>query len=140
MPAIDRFQYVDGWPSGYGVRDTVALVAAERARHREGITVVVWSRALPTTVMALRRANRRDPGVRIEDLPLDEPAQALPLLAAWAREHPTLVVVSVTAGHRQRPSPAAWAPLGATLVAETRKPSGELCDAVYRLAPPASSP
>jgi len=136
MPAIERFQYVEGWPSGYGVRETVARVAEERASHPEGLTIVVRSRALPTTVMALSTAFRRDPGVRIEDLPLDEPAKALPLLGAWARERPTLVVVSAIDGG-SRPSVESWKPLGVELLAETRKPGGQPCDSVYRITPAA---
>jgi hypothetical protein len=41
MPEADRFQYVLGWPSGYGVRDTERLVREELARHPAGLTVVV---------------------------------------------------------------------------------------------------
>lgn len=134
MPAIDRFQYVDGWPSGYGVRDTVAWVKGERARHPEGLTIVVRSRALPATLMALSVAFRRDAGVRIEDLPLDEPAKTLPLLEQWARERPTVVVASLVDGGRRPPS-GAWGSLGVEFVAETHKPDGQPCDAVYRVTP-----
>jgi 4-amino-4-deoxy-L-arabinose transferase-like glycosyltransferase len=134
MPAVDRFQYVDGWPSGYGVRETVALVKGERARHPEGLTIVVRSRAVPATQMALSVAFRQDPGVRIEDLPLDEPARSLPLLEQWARERPTVVVASLLDGGRRPPS-GAWVSLGVELVAETHKPDGQPCDAVYRVTP-----
>ena len=50
---IDRFQYVTGWPSGYGVRDTVEFVRAERTRHPDGITVVTHARTVRTTARAL---------------------------------------------------------------------------------------
>lgn len=136
MPADDRFQYVDGWPSGYGVRDTVAWAARERARLPGGMTVVVRSHAPLTTVMALRAAFRHDPAVRVEDLPLDQPVRARPLLEAWARERPTLLVVSRIDDGRAPSSPESWAGLGASLVAETHKPNGAPCDAIYRLDPP----
>ncbi len=135
MPSIDRLQYVEGWPSGYGVDQTVALVARERAAHPKGLTVVVQSRELPTTVMALNLAFRRDGGVRIEDLPLDEPAKAAPLLEAWTRERPTVVVAS-RLENRPPPPVETWGRLTAVLLGETRKPGGAPCDAVYRLAPP----
>jgi hypothetical protein len=132
MPAIDRIQYVDGWPSGYGTRETVAAVQSERARHAEGLTIVVRSRALPATQMALSVAFRRDPGVRIEDLPLDDAAKSLPLLERWARERPTVVVASLVDGGRRLP-PGTWGALLIEPLAETRKPDGQPCDAVYRV-------
>ena len=33
FPALDRFQYVTGWPSGYGSRDSVEFLRAERKRN-----------------------------------------------------------------------------------------------------------
>ena len=135
MPGLERLQFVDGWPSGYGVRETVQFVKDELARHPEGLTVVVNSRAHLTTRVALGVALRRAPALRFEDLPLER-TDVLPLLEGWARERPTLVVVSPVPEGRERPAPGPWAPLGATLALETRKPNGDLCDQVYRLAPP----
>ncbi len=135
MPVIDRFQYVEGWPSGYGVRDTVALVKEERGRHSAGLTIVVGSRSLPATQMALSVAFRRDPGVRIEDLPLGQPVRARPLLEVWARERPTVVVASLLDGSTS-PPPETWGRLGVEVVGETHKPSGRTCDIVYRITPP----
>jgi hypothetical protein len=135
MPGLERLQFVDGWPSGYGVGETVQLVRDELLRHPEALTVVVDSRAHLTTRVALGVAFRRVPALRLEDLPLQR-ADVLPLLEAWARERPTLVVLSPVPEGVHRPSPAPWVPLGATLALETRKPNGDLCDQVYRLAPP----
>jgi hypothetical protein len=135
MPGLERLQFVDGWPSGYGVGETVQFVRDELLRHPEGLTVVVNSRAHLTTRVALGVAFRKTPGLRLEDLPLER-TDVLPLLEGWARERPTLVVVSPVPEGQERPSPGPWAPLGATLALETRKPNGELCDRVYRLTPP----
>lgn len=135
MPGLERLQFVDGWPSGYGVGETVQFVREELARRPEGLTVVVNSRAHLTTRVALGVAFRRARALRFEDLPLER-ADVLPLLETWARERPTLVVVSPVPEGHTRPSPGPWAPLGATLAIETRKPNGDLCDQVYRLAPP----
>jgi hypothetical protein len=135
MPGLERLQFVDGWPSGYGVRETVRFVGDELARHPGGLTVVVNSRAHLTTRVALGVAFRRARGLRLEDLPLER-TDVLPLLEAWARERPTLVVVSPVPNGQERPSPGPWAPLGAELAIETRKPNGDLCDQVYRLTPP----
>ncbi len=135
MPSMERFQFVEGWPSGYGVDQTVRFVRDELARHPQGLTVVVHSRAHLTTRVALGVALRRANGVRFEDLPLER-RDALPLLERWVRERPTLVVVSPLSDGRERPSAESWAPLRAELAIETHKPNGELCDQVYRLAPP----
>lgn len=133
MPSSDRFQYVDGWPSGYGTRDTVDAVRRERGLRPEGLTVVLRSRALPATQMALSVAFRRDPGVRIEDLPLDDAARSVPLLEHWARERPTVVVASLLGGGRPLP-PEGWGSLRVEPLAETWKPDGQPCDAVYRVS------
>jgi 4-amino-4-deoxy-L-arabinose transferase-like glycosyltransferase len=132
MPTVDRFQYVEGWPSGYGTRETVAAVQAVRARHPDGLTIVVRSREAPATPMALSVAFRRDSGVRIEDLPLDDAGRSLPLLERWARERPTVVVASLVAGGRRLPA-GAWGRLRVEPLAETWKPDGRPCDVVYRV-------
>jgi hypothetical protein len=129
---LDRFQYVTGWPSGYGVRDTIAFVHAERARHPEGLTVVTHSRTVRTTARALDLEFAYGDGVRVEDLNFDHPA-AMPLLAEWARERPTLVVIEPAQAKSRRPDPALFASLGGVVAARTYKPDGELCDEIYRL-------
>jgi hypothetical protein len=136
MPGLERLQFVDGWPSGYGVEDTVRFVGDELVLHPDGLTVVVNSRAHLTTRVALGVAFRRAGALRLEDLPLGR-ADVRPLLERWSRERATLVVVSPVPEGQERPSPGPWAPLRATLALETRKPNGDLCDEVYRLAPPA---
>jgi hypothetical protein len=136
LPTIDRVQFIYGWPSGYGVRETVGFVARELERHPEGFTLVMNTRSRPTTRFALNVAFRGEPRLDRRDLPLHD-ARALPLLERWARERPTLLVVSPMRGGQARPSPDAWAHLGSGLALETRKPNGDLCDQVYRLAEPA---
>ncbi len=70
MPEADRFQYVLGWPSGYGVRDTERLVREELARNPGGLTVVVHANRfqnLRVTPLDLGLAFAREPRVRLED-------------------------------------------------------------------------
>ena len=136
---LDRFQYVTGWPSGYGVRDTVDFVRSERARHPEGITVVTHARTVRTTARALDLEFAYAKDVRVEDLNFDHPDGALPLLAEWARERPTLVVLEPPQGKSRRPDPATFG-LDAVLAAQTFKPDGTLCDEVYRLCGGARCP
>lgn len=130
---LDRFQYVTGWPSGYGVRDTVAFVREERSRHPEGITVVTHSRTVRTTARALDLEFAYGDGVRVEDLNFDEPEGAMPLLAQWAQERPTLVVIEPVQAKSRRPDAALFRGLRGVLAARTFKPGGDLCDEIYRL-------
>jgi hypothetical protein len=130
---LDRFQYVTGWPSGYGVRETLDFVRAERDRHPEGITVVTHSRTVRTTARALDLEFAYPRGVRVEDLNFDHLDGAMPLLAEWAHERPTLVVIEPPQGKSRRPDPSLFAALEGVLVARTYKPDGSLCDEIYRL-------
>lgn len=137
MPEADRFQYVLGWPSGYGVRDTERLVREELARHPQGVTVVVHANRfqnLRATPYALSLAFAREPRVSFEDWNFAEPS-LVPALERWAAAGPTLLVVPRADPGAPAPDPAGWAPL-ATLVARTTKPDGRPCDDVYRLCPP----
>jgi Dolichyl-phosphate-mannose-protein mannosyltransferase len=134
LPARDRFQYVLGWPSGYGVRDTERLVREELARHPQGVTVVVHANRyqnLRMTPLTLGLAFAREPRVRLEDWDFADPS-ALPAFERWAAAGPTLLVVPRADPNAPAPPAAAWAHL-ASLVARTRKPDGQPCDDVYRL-------
>jgi hypothetical protein len=137
LPTIDRVQFIYGWPSGYGVRETVDFIAQALERHPEGIILVMNTRSRPTTRFALNVTFRDEPRLDRRDLPLHDPARALPLLEKWAQQRPTFLVVSPMRGSQPRPSPEAWAHLGGGLGLETRKPNGDLCDQVYRLTEPA---
>ena len=134
LPDIDREQFVLGWPSGYGTRGTVAFVREELRRHPSGLTVVANVHSRRTTWLALGLEFAHEPGVDLRDLDLTQP-QNLDLLAAWARERPTLLVLSPVGPARVRPKPHTWAHLGA-LVLRSCKPDGALCDEVYRLDRP----
>jgi hypothetical protein len=137
IPEPDRFQYVFGWPSGYGVRDTERLVREELARHRAGVTVVVHanrSQNLRVTPLELGLAFAREPRIRLEDWDFADPS-ALPAFQKWAAAGPTLLVVPRADRNAPEPDPSAWARL-ATLVARTTKPDGGPCDDVYRMCAP----
>lgn len=130
LPEVERFQFVDGWPSGYGVRETIGFLQ-ERVRGRKsGARVVLQSNARRTTAFAARVAFRYEGWLIVDDLRMDDPA-APGTLAAWARDMPTFVVISPP--HRAKRPSAEALPPGARLVLETRKPDGTLCDQVYEL-------
>ena len=130
--AVERFQFVNGWPSGYGVNDTLQFFREEVRRHKGGVRVVLHSGGRRTLAFALSVAFRHEGWLVVDDLRLDDPATP-GTLEGWAREQPTFVVVPMP--HKgPRPGPGAWSP-GARLVLETRKPDGTLCDQIYALCP-----
>ena len=137
IPAADRFQYVLGWPSGYGVRETEQLVRDELERHPEGLTVVVHANRyqnLRVTPLVLGLAFAREPRVRLEDWNFADPT-ALAAFERWAAAGPGLLVVPRADPAAPAPDPSTWAHL-ATLLARTTKPDGAACDDVYRLCAP----
>jgi len=141
MPEADRFQYVLGWPSGYGVRETEQLVRDELERHPEGLTVVVHANRyqnLRVTPLVLGLAFAREPRVRLEDWNFADPT-ALGAFERWAAAGPGLLVVPRADPAAPAPDASTWAHL-ATLVARTTKPAGGPCDDVYRLCAPPGCP
>jgi 4-amino-4-deoxy-L-arabinose transferase-like glycosyltransferase len=123
LPALDRFQYVTGWPSGYGTRDSVAFLRAERARHPDGLLLVTPGPS--TTASAVRLLWANDPAVEVRALDPDgDPPTPLTGRAVY-------VVVSLAEGVRL---PAQWA--GAlTRELTSFKPDGRPCDVLYRACP-----
>lgn len=132
LAEVERFQFVDGWPSGYGVRDTVVFLREQLRRRPSGVRVVLHSAARRTTAFALGVAFRYEGWLVVDDLRLDDPA-APAALAGWAREMETFLVVPPP--HRSgRPDALALVP-SARLVRETRKPDGTLCDQIFEVCP-----
>jgi 4-amino-4-deoxy-L-arabinose transferase-like glycosyltransferase len=131
LPAIDRDQFVLGWPSGYGTDGTVAFVREELRQQPRGLTVVAHVHARRTTWLALGLEFAREPRVDLRDLDLTRPGN-LNLLAAWSQAKPTLLVLSPVGPAHARPEPLTWAHLG-RLVFRSCKPDGKLCDETYRL-------
>jgi hypothetical protein len=131
LPRLERYQYQHGWPSGYGVRETVDYFRAELGRHPDGFTIVAHGPSRRTTLQALGLYFAREPRVELRDLDLADAAVA-PVLEEQARGTRLYLLVSPLYRTRSRPRPAAW---GATAlkVLTTRKPDGSLCDEVYAL-------
>ncbi len=134
LPPPERDQFISGWTSGYGVRDTLAFVRRELARHPAGIMVVTHvtrARTLRLTPLLLDLEFRNEPRVQLEDWDLADPS-ALPAITAWAAARPTLLVVPRADPTSPPPPAETWAHLGG-LVAQTFKPGGQVCDEIYRL-------
>jgi dolichyl-phosphate-mannose-protein mannosyltransferase len=131
FPALDRFQYVTGWPSGYGTHDSIAFLRAQRERTPAGLVLVTPGPS--TTASAVRLFWARDSSVDVQYVAPDAPASALQAAAAG---RPLFVVVSRPERARL---PEQWSPVLAAAFA-SYKPDGTAADAIYRLCPAGSCP
>ncbi len=123
--ALDRFQYVTGWPSGYGLRDSLAFLRRLSAGHPEGIVVVA---AGPSTTAAAARLAFFDLPVEVRFMAPTDPA-VRGLLTSLAARRPTCVVVSPAQGGAVGPG---WAGT-VTRVFASYKPDGTIADEIYRV-------
>jgi hypothetical protein len=92
LPATDRFGYVEGWPSGYGVPEAARFLEAEAGNQPGGVTVVtfegeheelyrgLWVHFMPRPPLALHKVNVADPGLYEK-------------IADWAGHRQTFVVL-----------------------------------------------
>jgi 4-amino-4-deoxy-L-arabinose transferase-like glycosyltransferase len=135
LPDVDMDQFVTGWPSGYGTRETLALVRHELDRSPTGLLLVVHGPARRTTPWALGVAFAYDSRVEIRDLDMADPS-AIPVLERWTcEEGPALLVVSPVGPARRDPSPERWEHMAARVLT-TSKPDGAAWDQVFRLRCP----
>ena len=136
---VDRDQFVTSWTSGYGTRDTIAVVRDELGRHPGGIRVVTHVnrfRTLRATPLALSVAFAREARVTLEDWDLAHPS-ALAAVEGWRAEGWTLLVVPRSDPAIPAPSLAAFADL-VVLLKTTTKPDGRPADDVYSVVPRAA--
>jgi len=123
IPGLDGFQYVWGWPSGYGWDEALRLLDRERAAHPEGLMVLGDQSGRGAGRWALRAHFVNDPQVQVEMMDVTDPG-VLRMLDESARARPTFVILS-------KPLPV---PEGAQLTAILRKPNGDVAGWLYRLA------
>jgi 4-amino-4-deoxy-L-arabinose transferase-like glycosyltransferase len=133
FPALDRFQYVTGWPSGYGARESMAFLRGERERHPGGLLLVTPGPS--TTASAVRLLSGRDPGVEVRYV---DPATLEDLRGLARSESPRAVFVIVSRAESVR-LPPLWAPALARAFASF-KPDGAAADEIYRACPTAGCP
>jgi hypothetical protein len=124
LPSMERFQYVEGWPSGYGWRESAAFLDAQRRSLSSPIAVVT-----DPDHPALAGLSLGDARVRVRGLPLDAP-RTVRLLRDRAGAQPTFIVT----GH-----PLRREPLNGRLLVEHvagfTKPGGRAFVNVYRVRP-----
>lgn len=94
LPRADRFQYIEGWPSGYGWAEAADCVRDAAERSPLGVRLLVDRADHRTAIRVLRGYLMNDP--RIEIIPVDmRDPRTQALVGPWARERrPALVLRS----------------------------------------------
>jgi 4-amino-4-deoxy-L-arabinose transferase-like glycosyltransferase len=127
LPRLERFQYVDGFSSGYGCPEAVAWLRRELDADPGRVTVAAETPGRRTLFLCLRTYFMDEPRAELRWLDPNEPVGRRMLLERAAL-HPTFVITGSkeAAGNR-------FQPLGAVLLAQWRKPSGMLAGELYRV-------
>ena len=120
LPDVDRFQYVTGWPSGYGSRDSLEFLRARRAERPEGLTLLTPGPSI--TASAVRLLWAADPAMEVRAV---DPSAAIPADPA----RPVYVLVSVAEGVHLPPD---WTN-DVTREFASFKPDGAPADEVFRV-------
>jgi 4-amino-4-deoxy-L-arabinose transferase-like glycosyltransferase len=129
LPEIERFQYVDGFPSGYGSDEAARHLRAALRQNPAGVTVVADYEGRRTPFLALRALFLGEPRVEVMALELDK-ADHLGLLRERAAQRPTFLVTGVKV-----PSADRYRALGlpVALVATLQKPNGSFAGELFRV-------
>ncbi len=123
---VEVFQYVNGWPSGYGWDEALAALRAERKRHPEGIAIAADTAGRGAGRWTMRAGFVNDPGVRLEVVDFDD-ADTPALLDELVAARPTFAVRSIAAPMLETPS------VRAETMAVLHKPNGSPSGTLYRL-------
>jgi len=137
LPDMDRFQYIEGWPSGYGVEEAARFLKAEAERSPGGL-IVVCSEYGGNSHAGLRMLLRREGKIRIEDF-LVRGEDAFGRLERSAAKKPVYVVF-------ERPPLSWWAVESqpdvtrlatiAKRIEAYAKPAGKCTIEIYRVSLP----
>ena len=128
LPEVEGFQYVWGWPSGYGWSQAVQILRAERARHPEGITLLGDSLGHGVGSWAVRASFINDPGVEVVVFDAESPA-AIELMDERAATRPVFCLTS------KREYFQGTRALKPKRIAVLHKPSRRFAGQLYRLRP-----
>ena len=127
LPRLERFQYVDGFSSGYGGVEAVAWLRGELAARPGTITVASETPGRRTLYLALRTYFMDEPRVEVMMIDPSTPV-GRGMLLERAREHPTFLVTA-----SKEEAGARFDPLGAARLAQWRKPNGVLAGELYQV-------
>jgi hypothetical protein len=126
LPRLERFQYVDGFSSGYGCAEAVAWLRGELAA-RPGPISVAAETGRRTLFLGLRTYFMNEPRAEVLFIDPSTPT-GRGMLLERARTHRTFLVTGSKeeAGTR-------FEALGAVRLAQWRKPSGVLAGELYQV-------
>jgi Dolichyl-phosphate-mannose-protein mannosyltransferase len=127
LPRLERFQYVDGFSSGYGCPEAVAWLRRELAADPGRVTVAAETPGRRTLFLCLRTYFMDEPRAELRWLDPNE-AVGRRMLLERAAVHPTFVITGSKEAAGDR-----FQPLGAVLLAQWRKPNGMLAGELYRV-------
>jgi hypothetical protein len=133
LPKIERFQYIESWPSGYGVAEAAGYFYHEASEHPEGIIVVrheMSDASYPGLAVYLKREHR----VKLHDLNLNKQS-AFTELATLTHCSPTFVVLTkppISDLILDQPDMERLLSI-ASLVQAYRRPGGESTIEIYRV-------
>jgi len=127
LPRLERFQYVDGFSSGYGCPEAVTWLRAELAATPGRVTVAAETPGRRTLFLCLRTYFMDEPRVEMRWLDPQSPVGRRMLLER-ALVHPTFVIT----GSKQEAG-SRFDALGAVRLAQWRKPSGVLAGELYEV-------
>jgi hypothetical protein len=132
---IERSQYIEGWPSGYGVRESFQFFQKEAALSPRGITVVTAEFG-GNSHLSLNLMVRRGPKIDLNYLFVKGPS-ALSRLRNWAAIKPTFVVYEYPPLGKfpdEWPDQEALGSI-ARLVGKYAKPGEKMSIVVYQVQP-----
>jgi hypothetical protein len=127
LPRLERFQYVDGFSSGYGCPEAAAWLRRELDAQPGRVTVAAETPGRRTLFLCLRAYFMNEPRAELRWLDPNEPVGRRMLLERAAVQ-PTFVIT----GSKQEAG-SRFDPLGAVRIAQWRKPNGVLAGELYRI-------
>jgi 4-amino-4-deoxy-L-arabinose transferase-like glycosyltransferase len=133
---VERAQYIEGWPSGYGVREAFQFFQKEAALSPRGITVVT-TLVGGNSHFSLSLLVWREPKIDLHHLFVKGPS-ALSQLREWAAIKPTFVVYEYPPLGKfpdEWPDQEALGSI-ARLVGKYAKPGEKMSIVVYQVQPP----
>ena len=134
LPSVERFQYVNGWPSGYAWIDAADYLREQAEKSEIGVRVLVERADHRTALAVLWGYLMNDP--RLEILPVDMRQETFRhLLIRSVHERETYVLTSGARPEKVKPIPEGNS-YDLEPARSFHKPDGRLVGKLFRALPP----